>query len=150
MSTFTATNSYSLATHDVMFDGYVMKIKQGKNIVATHDLASSSIAIKVQSGNFCTGYITWGAHHFTKVADQSGPCADIAFDEANTKFVGTDNDGTGNVVYQNKYDISECPIEIWVDGSEDELYMKCPCDTGESCSSSDCYELVNAGTCAGQ
>lgn len=149
MSTFTATNSYSLATHDIMFIGYQMKIKQGKTIVATHDLTSSHIAIKVQSGNFCTGYITWGDYHFTKVADQSGPCADIAFNEATTKFIGTDNEQSEGIVYKNEFDISECPVEIWVDGTSDELYMKCPCDGSEECSSSECYELVNAGTCIG-
>ncbi len=149
MSTFTATNSYSLSTHDVIFDGYTMKIKQGKTVVATHDLTASHIAIKVQSGNFCTGSITWGTYHFTKTADQSGPCANISFNEGSTKFIGTDNDSQGSVVYKNEYDISDCPIEIWVDDTEDELHMKCPCDGSEECSDSDCYELVNAGTCAG-
>lgn len=147
MSTFTATNSYSLATHDISFNGYIMKIKQGKTVVATHDLTASHIAIKVQSGNFCTGYITWSDYHYTKIASQAGPCSNISFQESTTKFIGTDNDGENQAVNRNEFDISSCPIEIWVDGSEDDLYMKCSCDSSESCTGSSCYALVYVGTC---
>lgn len=145
MSTFNATNSYSLATHDIMFSGYTMKIYQGKSLVASHDLSSSSIAVKAQSGNFCTGTITWSDYHFTKEASQEGPCAAIQFWEGSTKMVGVGNENSGETITKQEYDISQCPIEMWVDN--DVLHMKCPCDGSTSCTGASCYEEVDGGTC---
>lgn len=145
MSTFNATNCYSLSTHNVVFSGYIMKIYNGKTLVTSHDLESSSVAIKVQSGDFCVGTITWGPYYFTKAADQAGPCAKIQFDEGDTKFIGTSNEGGDEAITKHEYDVSSCPIEIWVDS--DELFMKCPCDSSAACTGASCYEEVDGGTC---
>ena len=151
MSTFNASKSFDLSSYTPYIDATSLWIEDNASgkTVFSHDLTSSSIAVKVINGSFAVGSITWSGYYYTRAASQNGPCAGAKFSfvGSSNQAIITANDDEGMEIVDHIFDIDSCPVEFW--SASNIINMKVPCDGSSDCQSSgsSCYSEINRGNC---
>jgi hypothetical protein len=134
--TFTTSETFALATHEVIFtDSRVqVKLTSSGQLVFNKEYAAG-ISFRCVANDFQIGTLS-ATNYLSKKVNLKAANAELWLEEKSgaNKFIGT-NDSSDESVY-NIFNVNQCPVTL--SRSESSAIMKCPCD-GVPCSNG-CYQ----------
>lgn len=136
--TFTASSSYALSTHEVIFTDSSLTIKlisTGQTVYSKS--YSNGIAFMCESNDFSVGTLADNGV-FTKTIDLSDVKAKIWLTPSagQNMLIGTDDEDNGNIY--NNYNLNQCPVRI-KPGARTAVKMECPCESASGTCANSCY-----------
>ena len=134
--TFTVSQTFNLATHEVTFTDTNIQIKVSSSGTLVYDKDfSSGIAFRCDGNDFQVGQLK-AKNYLTKSIDTSISTAALWLVEQSksNQFIGSD-DPSDESIY-NIFNLNQCPVVLSRSGEK--AIMKCPCD-GTPCSNN-CYQ----------
>ena len=134
--TFTTSETFALATHEVIFTDSRIQIKLSSSgqLVFNKEYAAG-ISFRCDANDFQIGTLS-AINYLTKTVNLKATNAALFLEEkpSANKFIGT-NDSSDESVY-NIFNLNQCPVTLSRTGSS--AILKCPCD-GAPCSNG-CYQ----------
>lgn len=136
--TFTASHTFDLATHKILFDATKITVKLSSTGQTVHTSNyGRGVAIMCTLNDFKIGSLTDNGV-FTKEVNLALTDAKIWLKEQNNNnlFIGS-NDETDNNIW-HKYDLNRCPVRV-INGPLQTVKFECPCDSASGPCENVCY-----------